>query len=126
MKRPFSALRLVLPVTLLLLHRLSARAVTFTSDSAISFNNTNYDGADIVVTNCTLTVDGPHTFASLQVLNGGNLTYTWAPSGFLLNWITVTNEPQVLSVTNVATLSNANVSASSIVVQDLAGVLTYS
>src|ERR1035441_2660050 len=125
MKRPFSALRLVLPVTLLLLHGLSARAVTFTSDSAISFNNTNYDGEDIVVTNCTLTVDGPHSFASLQVLNGGDLTHTVAPGGFLYNWLTVTNEPQVLSVTNVATLSNANVSASSIVVQDFAGVVTY-
>src|ERR1039457_2120318 len=126
MKRPFSALRLVLPVTLLLLHGLSARAVTFTSDSAISFNNTNYDGADIVVPTCTLTVDAPHSFASLQVLNGGDLTHTVAPGGFLYNWLTVTNEPQVLSVTNVATLSNANVSASSIVVQDFAGVVTFS
>ena len=32
------------------------------------------DGLDIAVTNCTLTVDGQHTFASVQVLNGGNLT----------------------------------------------------
>src|ERR1035437_7895678 len=83
MKQPFSSLHLVLPVTALLLCSLPARAVTFTNDTAISFNNTNYDGADVVATNCTLTVDGPHSFASLQVLNGGNLTHTWAPSGFL-------------------------------------------
>ena len=83
MKRLFSSLPLVLPITALLLHGLSAGAVTFTSDTAISFNNTNYDGADIVVTNCTLTVDGPHSFASLQVLNGGNLTHSFAPNGLL-------------------------------------------
>ena len=110
----------------MLLHGLPAPAVTFTNDTAISFNNTNYDGADIVATNCTLTIDGLHAFASLQVLNGGNLTHTWAPGGSLSNWTTVTNEPQVLSATNVATLSNANVSVSTIVVQDFAGVLTYS
>src|ERR1017187_9889813 len=127
MKRPFaSLLHLVLPVTVMLLHGLPAPAVTFTNDTAISFNNTTYDGADIVATNCTLTVDGPHAFASLQVLSGANLTHTFAPGGILSNWITVTNEPQVLSVTNVATLSNANVSASTIVVQDFAGVVTYS
>src|ERR1035438_5507806 len=110
MKRPIaSLLHLVLPVTVMLLHGLPAPAVTFTNDTAISFNNTNYDGADVVVTNCTLTVDGPHVFASLQVLNGANLTHSFAPSGFLINWLTVSNEPQVLSVTNVATLSNATV-----------------
>src|ERR1039457_7056754 len=126
MKRPFaSLLHLVLPVTVLLLHGLPAPAVTFTNDTAISFNNTNFDGTDIVVTNCTLTVDGPHSFASLQVLNGANLTHTFAPNGYLTNHFTVTNEPQVLSVTNVATLSNATVLVLSIVVQDFTGVVTY-
>src|ERR1035441_3683991 len=118
MKRPYSAFHLILPITMLLLHGLPTMAVTFTNDSAMGFNNTNYDGADIVVTNCTLTVDGPHSFASLQVLNGANLTHTFAQDGVLYDWRTVTNEPQVLSVTNVATLSNAYVSVSSIVVQD--------
>jgi len=47
------------------------------------------------------------------------------PNGFLNNHFTVKHEPQVLSVTNVATLSNADVSVSSIVVQDSAGVVTY-
>src|ERR1039457_4142984 len=126
MKRPFaSLLHLVLPVTVMLLHGLPAPAVTFTNDAAISLNNTNYDGADIVVTNCMLTVDGPHSFASLQVRNGANLTHTFAPNGYLNNHWTVTNQPQVLSVTNVATLSNADVLVSSIVVQDSAGVVTY-
>src|ERR1035437_9869791 len=125
MKKLFGSLPVILPVTLLLLPGLPARAVTFTNNTAISFNNTNYDGADIVGTNCTLTVDGPHAFASLQVLNGANLTHTFAPNGYLNNHFTVTNEPQVLSVTNVATLSNADVVVSSIVVQDFFGLVTY-
>ena len=83
MKRPFTSLRLVLPVTLLLLHGFLGRAVTFTNDTAISYNNSNYDGADIVVTNCTVTVDGVHSFASLQVLNGGNLTHSFALNGLI-------------------------------------------
>ena len=111
---------LVLPLT-----ALTARAVTFTNDTAISFNNTNYDGADIVVTNCTLTVDGPHSFASLQVLNGANLTHSFAPNGYLKTTARSPTKPQVLSVTNVATLSNANVVVSSIVVQDFSGLVTY-
>src|ERR1035438_3280618 len=63
----------ILPL-LLLVPRLAATAVTFTNDTALPSYDTNYDGMDIVVTNCTLTVDGAHSFASLQVLNGGNLT----------------------------------------------------
>src|ERR1019366_1490421 len=110
MKRPFaSLLHLVLPVTVLLLHGLPAPAVTFTNDTAISFNNTNYDGADVVVTNCTLTVDGLHSFASLQVVKGGNLTHSFFPWGSLYDSHPVTNEAHVLSATNVATLSNATV-----------------
>src|ERR1035441_3168894 len=122
MKRPFaSLLHLVLPVTVLLLHGLPAPAVTFTNDTAISFNNTNYDGADIVVTTAPTPGAGPHSFPSLQVLNGANLTHTFAPNGYLSNHFTVTNEPQVLSVTNMVTLSNADMLVSSIVLQDYAG-----
>jgi hypothetical protein len=125
MKQPFACLHFVLPVTALLLCGLPASAITFTNDTAIGFNNTNYDGADVVVTNCTLTIDGLHSFASLQVVNGGNLTHSFGPSGTLENRRTITNEQQVLSVTNVATLSNANVVVSTILVQDLLGLVTY-
>jgi hypothetical protein len=125
MKQPLFSIPLVLPVTALLLCGLPAGAITFTNDTAISFNNTNYDGADVVVTNCTLTVDGLHSFASVQVVNGGNLTHTFAANGTLQNRRTITNEQQVLSVTNVATLSNASVVVSTILVQDLSGLVTY-
>jgi hypothetical protein len=114
-----------MPAVMLLLHGLTAQAITFTSDTAISFTNTDYDGLDIIVTNCTLTVDGAHTFASLQVLNAGNLTHTYAATGLLENLQSLTDEAQVLSTTNVATLSKTNVVVSSIVVQDLRGHVTY-
>ena len=126
MKLRFAPLCSLLSLTALLTAQPATQAVVFTNDTAITFNNTNYDGLDVVVTNCTLTVDGTHSFASLQVQTGGNLTHSPAPGGYLYNWFTVTNEPQVLSLTNVATLSNATVSASSIIVQDAAGLVTYS
>ena len=126
MKTQASLLHPILSAAALLLIGCTTQAAIFTHDAAISFNNTNYDGADIVITNCTLTVDGPHAFASLQVLNGGNLTHTYAPKGTLENRRAVTDEQQVLSTTNVAALSNANVEAASIVVRDFAGQVTYS
>src|ERR1035437_8819803 len=92
MKQPLFSIPLVLPVTALLLYGLPAGATIFTTDTAIGFNNTNYDGADVVVTNCTLTVDGLHSFASVQVVNGGTLTHTFAANGTLQNRRTITNE----------------------------------
>ena len=77
------SLRLALPLAALLLSGLAVGAVTFTSDTAIGVYDTNYDGMDVVVTNCTLTVDGPHSFASLQLLSGGNLTHTFSSNGQL-------------------------------------------
>jgi hypothetical protein len=108
-----------------LLPALTARAVTFTNDTVIGYRDTNYDGTDIIVTNCTLTVDGPHSFASLQILSGANLTHTYAPGGQMSDVYSVTNEPYVLSATNAATLANSNLIAATIVVQDLTGAVTY-
>jgi hypothetical protein len=125
MKKPFASLHLILPMTALLLTVSPAAAVTFTNDAVISFNNTNYDSLDIVVTNCTLTVDGTHSFASLQVLNGANLTHTSAGDGYIHNWRMITNEPQVLSGTNAAMLLYSNVVPYSIVVQDASEQVTY-
>jgi hypothetical protein len=126
MKTLFSTPRFApLVAALLLLHGFKVAAVTFTNDTVISFNNTNYDGLDIVVTNCTLTVDGIHAFTTVQVLNAGNLTHTYAPDGMLVNHSSFTNELRVLSTTNTATLSNTNVVVSSIVVRGLATQVTY-
>ena len=111
---------------LVVLPCLAASAVTFTSDTAIASYDTNYDGLDITVTNCTVTVDGVHSFASLQVLGGGAVTHSAGEDGTIHNWFVVSNELQVLSATNVAVLSNANVVLASVVVQDLSGQITYS
>src|ERR1019366_6881809 len=50
---------LIAGVIALILARLPAFATTFTTDTTINVNDTNYDGTDIVVTNYTLTVNDP-------------------------------------------------------------------
>ena len=50
-----------------------ARAVTFTSNTLILAGDTMYEGNDIVVSNCTLTIDGAHAFNSLTVLGGSGV-----------------------------------------------------
>src|SRR5690349_3313202 len=112
--------RFVLFLAALLLHPFASPAITFTGDAQIGVYDTNFDGLDIVVTNCTLTVDGPHAFKSLQILNGGVLTHTYAVGGVLPAVIfTVTSEPHTLSSTVLAALNSPNVILSTIVVRDL-------
>ena len=55
--------------------------VTFTSDTLIDVNDYTYDGDDIVVDGCTLTVNGEHQFDSLQVINGRVVTHSAAAYG---------------------------------------------
>ncbi|EEF58395.1 hypothetical protein [Pedosphaera parvula] len=102
-----------------------AFATTFTNNTTIGVGNTNYDGADVVVTNCTLTVDGPHTFSSLLVAGGGVLTHSFSPNGSVSNLLNVANENQVLSGTNLVTLLNSNVIATTVSVTDFSGTNFY-
>lgn len=60
----------------LLVEALTAHAITFTNDTLVSAGNTNFDGQDIAITNCTLTVDGFHSFASVRISNAGTLTHS--------------------------------------------------
>ncbi len=53
---------------------LAAVSVLFTQDTVISVLDTNYDGAEITVSNCTVTVAGAHTFARVHLRGGGSLT----------------------------------------------------
>jgi len=112
-------------IALLLCVQTSALAVTFTHDSFISFADPSYDGQDIVVTNCTLTVDGPHTFNSVQLVNGGVLTHSPFPYGPQLFTVSVFDEPQILTSTNAVALDNIDVDSNSIVVTDTTGTITY-
>ena len=65
-------------------------ATVFTSNTTIAIGNATYDGQPIVVSNCTLTVNGPHSFASLQVISNGVVTHTAAPNGEAGNLVSLT------------------------------------
>ena len=83
-------LKALLPVLALTLSLTGAQAITFTSDTAIGVGNTTYDGQGIIVSGCTLTVDGPHAFTSLLVTNSGAVTHSPAPNGETNNWLNLT------------------------------------
>jgi len=99
---------------------------TVTSDTLISFTNLDLEGADIVVTNCALTVEGNHTFGSLQLLSGSKLTQIQTDDGLRFVSTPISNESHVLTGTNLVTLNNTNVVTSSpIVITDPSGTVTY-
>src|SRR5438105_14333718 len=55
---------------------LPTQAITFTNDTYIASGDSTFDNLDIIITNCTVTVDGPHNFASIHLLNSGHLTHS--------------------------------------------------
>ena len=116
---------LVAGIIALTLVRLPAFTMTFSSDTTINANNTNYEGADIVVTNCTVTVDGPHVFSSLLVAGGGVLTHSFFPNGSISNIFSVANESQVLTGTNPVTLLNSNILTDTVLVTDSGSTTVY-
>ena len=65
-------------------------ATTFTTDTFIAADDPNYDGQDIIVDGCTLTVNGQHIFNSLQVINSAIVTHSPAPNGESENRIDLT------------------------------------
>ena len=117
---------LIAGVIALILARLPAFATTFTNDTTIDANDTNYEGADIIVTNCTVTVDGPHAFSSLLVAGGGVLTHSYSPNGVISNLLSVVDESQVLNDTNPVTLLNSNIITASVIVTDSEQAVVYS
>jgi hypothetical protein len=102
-----------------------ANAITFTNDVTITARNTNFDGTDVVVSNCVLTVDGVHTFASLQVVSGGKLTHSPGTNGVLIGGFNVTGEAQQLTGTNAQALFYPYANVYSIVVSDSTGQIVY-
>jgi hypothetical protein len=54
----------------------TARAVLFTSDTSIGSTDTNYDGEDIIVLGCTVTIDGPHAFSDMLIVGDGLVTHS--------------------------------------------------
>jgi hypothetical protein len=103
----------------------SATAVVFNTNTVISLVNTNYDGTDIVISNCVVTLDGSRNFASLHVTGGGMLTHSSPANGMISVTDTVVNEPQVLTGTNAVTLAQSNILSATVVVTDQTSLLTY-
>lgn len=97
---------------------LQTPAITFTGDATLAPEDKRFDGEPIVVSNCVLTVDGPHTLASLQLLDGAVLTHTHAPAGFLQGQLLITNESHSLHLTNSTALLSTGIVTSSIVVRN--------
>lgn len=63
--------------------------INITTPLVISGTDTAYDGHDIVVTDTTLTVDGPHTFNSVELVNSV-LTHSVATSKLSISAQTIT------------------------------------
>ncbi len=53
----------------------AAVTVTFTNATAISAGNLAYEGYDVVVAPCTVTIDGAHAFNSLTIRSNGIVTH---------------------------------------------------
>ena len=116
---------LIAGVIAVILVRFPAFATTFTNDMTINANDTSYEGADIIVTNCTVTVDGPHAFSSLLVAAGGVLTHSFLPDVVISNLLSVVDESQVLNDTNPVTLLNSNILTDTVVVTDSGSTTIY-
>ena len=76
----------------------SAFGVTITNNTALSPGDTTYEGADLIVSDCTLTVNGEHSFAWLLLTNGAVRTHSSAPGG-------ETNNRVLLIITGDATIA---------------------
>jgi hypothetical protein len=98
----------------------SIAAVVFTNDTTINPFETNYDGNDIVVSNCTLTVDGPHGFLSLLVGPGGTVTPSYSSNYVRFQ----ADEPHTLTGTNPASLQSYGTLIAQ-TVTDAGNTLTY-
>ncbi len=120
-----SSFSLLIAVACLGVASAHATPVVFTNNTAISPINPGFDGADIVVSNCTVTVDGAHGFNSVLVTAGGVLTHSYFPSGNAAPSVSVTNESQVLAGFAPVTLLNTNVSGL-VTVTDNSSLITYS
>jgi len=103
----------------------SPAATIITNNTAIGALNASYDGADLVVSNCTVTIDGAHSFNSFYLGPAGVVTHTCWPTGIAAPALNVTNEVQILDGYHPATLLNTNV-IGLVTVVDTNTLVTYS
>jgi hypothetical protein len=107
-----------------LLAAANSPAVVFTNHTSIGALDASYDGADVIITNCTVTLDGAHSFNSLFVAPGGVLTHSYFPNATSTLLLNVTDEPQILVSTNPVTLAKLNVFAA-VTVSDTNHLVIY-
>ncbi|MCY2962404.1 MAG: Ig-like domain-containing protein, partial [Planctomycetota bacterium] len=50
----------------------------FASATTISASNSSFEGKDLLINGATVTIDGPHSFNSVHIINGGILTHSAA------------------------------------------------
>src|SRR5438105_568343 len=79
----------------------TAPAIVFTNNTTIATSDTNYNGLDLVVSNCTVTIDGFHSFASLLVTGGGRLTHSASVTGTFTITNSIVDEQIVLSQNSI-------------------------
>jgi hypothetical protein len=111
-------------VIFLLLAITSVPATVITNNLAISPVDMSYEGADLVISNCTVTMDGAHSFSSLFVAAGGVVTHSYLSNGSTTLLFNAVDEPQVLNGTNPVTLAKSNV-VSIFSVTDSGHTITY-
>ena len=75
-----------------------AMAISFATDTLIDAGSNGYDGIDIVVDGCVLTVNGSHTLASLSVVSAGIVTHSATAARFDL---TITGDLTVDAVGSI-------------------------
>jgi hypothetical protein len=115
----------ILAIALALLSLCRSSAAIFTNDTVIAPDDLVYENTNLIVSNATLTVDGPHTFASLLVGPGGVVTHSFSPTGTILTTNAVVDEPQILVGTNEVMLANSNIAPATVVLKDFSGTTTY-
>jgi hypothetical protein len=78
---------LVVLTAVLTLYGTAAQTVVLTTNTTIGAGVPTFDGQSIVVSNCTLTVNGAHSFAALLLASNAVLTHAAAPNGEVDNRI---------------------------------------
>ena len=67
-----------------------SETVTVTNTLVLEPDNVSFEGKDIVVTGGRLTINGAHSFASLQLLSGAVVAHAPAPNGESDHWLDLT------------------------------------
>ena len=56
-------------------HPARGETVVLTTPVSIAVGQTTYDGKDLVISNCVVSVDGAHSYNSVAIIAGGSLTH---------------------------------------------------